>query len=148
MNIQVAGRDRTADLGPDIAAEAAQLKATRSIAALAPEHSAQVLKNAADGDDYLHRFVGLLRLRHGVRTAEYYIPRRPGWQGRISLAVKTLLWKLLRYQHDRIAFQQNLINELAIDALEFQQDRLDRELAELRQRVAGLETGPAKGAAS
>ena len=139
MNIQVAGRDRTADLGPDIAAEAAQLKATRSIAALAPEHSAQVLKNAADGDDYLHRFVGLLRLRHGVRTAEYYIPRRPGWQGRISLAVKTLLWKLLRYQHDRTAFQQNLINELNSQALERQNAVLTQEIERLRRRVEQFE---------
>ena len=63
------------------------------------------------------------------------------------MALKTVLWKLLRYQHDRTAFQQNLINELAIDALEFQQDRLDRELTELQQRVAGLEAGRTKGAA-
>ena len=147
MKLLVAGRDRTADLGPDITAAAARLKASGSIAALSPEHSAQVLKDSADGDDFLRRFVGLLRLRHGVRTADYYIPRGPGLRGRLALALKTVLWKLLRYQHDRTAFQQNLINELAIDALEFQQERLDRELAELRQRVAGLEAGRTKGAA-
>ena len=148
MNIHVAGKDRTADLEPAIAAEAARLKASGSIAALSPEHSAQVLKESAGADDYLRRFVALLRLRHGVRTADYYIPRGPGLRGKVALVVKTFFWKLLRYQHDRIVFQQNLINELAIDALEFQQDRLEGEVADLRRRIASLESGRTKGAAS
>ena len=138
MKLFVAGKDRTADLGPEIAAEAARLKASGSIAALSPQHSALVLKESLDRDDFLRRFIDLLRLRHGVRTADYYIPRGPGLRGQVAVAVKAFLWKLLRYQHDRMAFQQNLVNELAIDALEFQH-HLGRELAELDHRVARLE---------
>ena len=138
MKISVAGQDRTADLGPEIAAEAARLEASGSIGALSPQHSALVLRESLDRDDYLRRFIGLLQLRHGVRTADYYIPRGPGLRGKVAVAVKTFLWKLLRYQHDRMSFQQNLVNELAIDALEFQ-SRPGRELAELDRRVARLE---------
>ena len=147
MNITVAGKDRAGELGRTLAEEGARLKSAGSIGALAPQHCALALKEFTDRDDYMRRFIGLLQLRHGVRTADFYIPRGPGLRGRVALAVKTFLWKLLRYQHDRITFQQNLINELTLDALEFQQDRLGRELAELRQRVAGLESGRAKGGA-
>ena len=146
MHLTVAGKDRGSDLGQEIAAAAAQLQASGTICALSPEHSALVLKASTDRADYLRRYVALLRLRHGVRTADYYVARRPGWTGQMAAAVKTLLWKLLRYQHDRIAFQQNAVNELAIDALEFQRDELERDLADVKRRLAALERergGPA-----
>ena len=139
MNLTVAGKDRSGDLGQQMAAEAARLQATGTVGALSPEHSALVLKAAADRPDYLRRYLELLRLRHGIRTADYYIPRGPGLRGKVALALKTVLWKLLRYQHDRLAFQQNAVNELAIDALEFQRDETERELADLKRRMAALE---------
>ena len=147
MNIAVAEKDRTADLGPQIAREAARLKASGSIGSLAPEHSALTLKQSMDVEDYLQRFIPLLQLRHGVRTADYYIPRGPGLRGKVAVALKTVLWKLLRYQHDRITFQQNLINELAIDALAFRRDQARRELADLKERVERLEQNRPEGVA-
>ncbi len=147
MKITVAGEDRSGDLGRMLVEEAARLKAAGSAGALAPGHSALSLKESADRDDFLRRFIGLLRLRHGVRTADYYIPRAPGLRGKAAVALKTVLWKLLRYQHDRISSQQNLVNELAIGALEFQQDRMDRELADLKKRIGGLEKKGSEGAA-
>ncbi len=139
MKLTVAGKDRSGDLGRDMAADAARLQAAGSVGALAPEHSALALKAATDRADFLRRYVALLRLRHGVRTADYYIPRGPGWRGRIAVALKTVLWKLLRYQHDRMACQQNAVNELAIAALEFQRDETERDLADLKRRVVALE---------
>ena len=139
MNLTIAGKDRSGDLGRDVAAEAWRLQASGTIGALSPEHSALVLKASADRANYLCRYVDLLRLRHGIRTVDYYIPRASGLRGRASAAVKAVLWKLLRYQHDRMAFQQNAVNELAIDALEFQRDETERELTDLKRRVAALE---------
>ena len=146
MKITVAGQDRTGDLGPAVAAEAARLRAGGGIGTLAPEHTALRLKRSRDLDDYVYHFVELLRMRHGVRTTDYYVPRGPGWRGRIAVALKTVLWKLLRYQHDRLTLQQNLINELEINAVEFQRDRVNQELADLKRRVADLEQACAKGA--
>lgn len=148
MKITVAGKDRTAEIGQQIAADAARLKATCSIDSLSPEHSALLLKQAASRDDYTRRFIGLLRIRHGARTTDFYIPRGPGLKGKVAVALKSFLWKLLRYQHDRMAYQQNLINELAINALEFQQDQLSQELADLKQRVEGLEKGRSRAPVS
>lgn len=147
MRIAVAGKDRTGDLGRTLAEEAARLESAGPIGRFAPAHSAVVLKESAGAADYQRRFIDLLRMRQAVQTADYYVPRAPGLRGRAAAALKTVLWKLLRYQHDRISFQQNLINELALDALEFQQGRTDRELANLKRRVASLEGGRAKGAA-
>ncbi|MGD9782262.1 MAG: hypothetical protein AB7V14_08935 [Kiritimatiellia bacterium] len=146
MRIAVAGKDRTGDLGRSIAEEAGRLKSAGPVGRFAPEHSAVVLKESAGAADYQRRFIDLLRMRQGVRTSDYYVPRAPGLRGRASAAAKTLLWKLLRYQHDRISFQQNLINELAIDALEFQQGPMEQEWADLKRRVESLEEGRAKGA--
>ena len=146
MKITVAGQDRSGDLGQAVAAEAARLQATGGIGELSPAHSARNLQAAGDANDYSRRFVELLRMRHGVRTSDYYIPRGPGLRGKVAVALKSILWKLLRYQHERITYQQNLINELAIDALEFQQNRLDGELADLHLRVKNLEAGRTKSA--
>ena len=138
MKLTVAGRDRSADLGAAMAAEGARLAVQAGVVPLWPGHSALSLKAATDESDYLRRFTGLLRLRHGIRTGDFHIARAPGLRGRLSLAVKTFLWKLLHYQHERLAAQQSLVNELAIAALEFQQEQAARELRELRGRLERL----------
>ena len=140
MKITVAGQDRSGDLGQAVAAEAARLQAAGGIGALAPDHTALRLKVEDPRQDYLGKFIDLLRIRHGIRTTDYYIPRGPGLRGKVAVALKTFLWKLLRYQHDRITYQQNTVNELTINALEFQQARI----AELERRLARLEK-PAGG---
>ena len=50
-----------------------------------------------------------------------------------------MLWKLFRYQHDRMAFQQNSINELVISSIDFQQTSTRRHVDELEQRIQALE---------
>ena len=147
MKITVAGQDRTGDLGSAVAAEADRLRTGGGIGALAPDHTALRLKRSRDLDDYVYHFIELLRMRHGVRTSDYHIPRGPGLRGTVAVAVKTFLWKLLRYQHDRLTLQQNLINELEINSAEFQRDRLKQEIAELKRRIDSLEKGLPGGAA-
>lgn len=140
MKITVAGQDRSSDLGQAVSAEAARLQAAGGIGALASDHTALRLKVDDPRQDYLGKFIDLLRIRHGIRTTDYYIPRGPGLRGKVAVAVKTFLWKLLRYQHDRITYQQNAVNELTINALEFQQARIE----ELERRLVRLEK-PAAG---
>lgn len=148
MKIAVAGKDKTSELGQEIAAEAARLKASGSIGMLFPEHSALRLKEHPSREGYLYRFIELINMRHGVRTTDYYIPRGPGLRGKVAVALKAVLWKLFRYQHVRIASEQNLINELSIHAQAFQRDRLEQELKDLKQRIESLEKGQAKGSPS
>lgn len=86
------------------------------------------------------RFIQLMRIREGVDTNPFRIPRAPGWRGSLAVRLKVFLWQLLRYQHDRITFRQNLINSSLGGALEFEHRLRSREIDELRRSVAGLES--------
>jgi hypothetical protein len=135
MELLVAGKDRTSDWGAQIAVKATTLKGLRF---LSSHHSALSLKESHDASEYLDRFCDLLRMRHGVNTEDFPIPTRPGLMGSAFRAIKTVLWKLLRYQHDRIAFQQNVINELVITAVNLQQAAIRERLADLEREVETL----------
>jgi hypothetical protein len=117
---------------------------------LSPEHSALSLREAQTDAEYLDRFIRLLRIRPGLDTADFEIPRKPGLKGEFSAWVKKYLWKGLRYQHDRMAIQQNVINELVASLAEFEATSRRADVAALEKRVAELEAkagrkGKAKG---
>ena len=120
------------------------MKAKGGIGALSPEHTALTFKRAMGSDEFTRWFVSLLRIRHGVRTEDYFIPHGPGLRGKLALRLKLFLWRLLRYQRDRIAFQQNLINELTIMGLELQQKQMETRFAELKDRLDQMEKAGAK----
>jgi len=136
MQLFIAGTDRSRDLGEDLARSAAHHKGGRRYA---PEHSALSLKEAKNEAEFAERFCRLVRMRHGVSTDDFAIPTRGGWQGGIAGGIKRLLWKLLRYQHDRITYQQNVLNELLIAAIELQQKLLAQREGELTARLTRFE---------
>ncbi len=139
MKVVVAGKDRTQDLGREITAAANPLSQKGVVPFLSPHHSALSLKSARNEREFLDTFTNLTRMRHGVRTGDFYIAAQPGWKGRVMAWLKAALWRRLRYQHDRIAFQQNLINELNTQALERQNAVLTEEIGQLRRRIEQLE---------
>jgi len=138
MKITVAGQDCTEKLGGEIRQKAAALKKLTGRAA-PPEVSAEigalVLHKASSDADYLDHFVRLLRYRDAFDTYDFDIPRRPGPFGTVLAGIKRILWKLLRYQHDRIAFRQNMINGLFTNAIEFEMAERKKADAELGQRL-------------
>ena len=139
MRVIIASQDRTATLGAQIRESARRRADGGTPRFLSPEHSALTLKAAHDQADYLRIYSRLIGIRHGIQTESFAIPRKAGWGGAIVARIKKLLWKLLRYQHDRMAGQQNLVNELVIAGLEFEREECRREIARLEARVARLE---------
>lgn len=142
MNIIVAGENRTHDLGAEIQKAAALLKKKTGRSAppqISPEIGALVLHKAGCDGDYLDNFIRLLRYRDAYDTYDFDIPRRPGLVGAIMARIKKILWKLTRYQHDRIAFRQNLINGLFTSAIEFESDERRRKDNEINGRLARAE---------
>jgi hypothetical protein len=142
MKITVAGQDRTAELGPRVDAAAARARSAPLMIHPQRELSARSLLDAATEEEYLDRFVALVRRKHHADTFRIDVPRRRGAAGAALARVRLFLWKLLRYQHDRMAFQQNLINSQLAAALEFERD----EVRKLRSRVAELERRAGGGA--
>lgn len=141
MKIIVANKDRTSDMGAEIRQSASALQHGRCVPEfISPEISALCLLKAKSEDDYLREFVRILRYRDAVDTLDFDIPKKPGLFGLILAKLKVFLWKLLRYQHDRIAFRQNLINGTLTSALEFESACREKETAELKKRIEALET--------
>ena len=137
MQLFIDGKDRSSDIGATLARQAA-----RHQGALSPwssRDSALSLKESQNATDYLDRFRRLLRLRHALSTETFPIPARTGIAGALLRTFKGVLWKLLRYQHDRMAFQQNSINELVMSYVDFQQAASRRQMAVLEERLRVLE---------
>jgi hypothetical protein len=133
-SVRIGGADRSGALAPalEAAAGGADPVEARVAAVLA-------LRTCTTEAEFDARFADLLRQRAGLDTGAFAIPRKPGVAGRCLAAVKAALWKLLRYQHDHMAFQQSAWNAAAAAALEAERAAWRRELAALEQRVRELE---------
>ncbi len=146
MTIVVAGQ-QAAPLEEQVRRTAADMRRSRRQPQIvSPEIGASALAGADSDAGHHANFLRLLRYRDAVDTLDFDIPRRPGPVGGCWQRAKRLLWKLLRYQHDRIAFRQNLINGLFTQALENEWRLRCRETAALRARVEALENRERAGA--
>lgn len=142
MKLSIAGHDRTQDLGPELRQQAAIMARgddRHQPARIAAHISALALARAQSDTEYLDHLIRLIRYRDAVDTLDFDIPRKPGLAGLCMTRLKAFLWKLLRYQHDRIAFRQNLINTQLTSALEFEFTQRQKETDDLKRRVAELE---------
>lgn len=142
MKISIAGQDRTRDLGQALRQQAeamARGAASRKLSPLPPEIGALALARAKSDAEYMDHLIRLIRCRDAVGPLDFDIPRKPGLAGLFMTRLKTFLWKLLRYQHERIAFRQNLINTQLTGALEFEFTQRRKETDDLKRRVAELE---------
>lgn len=118
--ILVGGQDRTAEILPFLDAAVASVPPSRHLRGLHENDSAMSLLQSAHENDYQDRLISLLRMRRGMDTRDFEVPVRPGWIGRLQKPIRVFLWRLLKYQHDRMAFQQNMINEMLVSALEYE----------------------------
>lgn len=142
MKLSVAGQDRTQDLGRELHRQAEAMErgpAGLKLAPLPPEIGALALARAGSDAEYMEHLVRLIGYRDAVDTLDFDIPRKPGIAGLFMIKLKAFLWKLLRYQHDRIVFRQNLINTQLTSALEFEFTQRRQETDDLKRRVAELE---------
>ena len=137
--IEIAGRDRTEDIGCEVSAAAERRRATSAPVVSDPAEGVLALRDADDEADYARRLVEQLRLRNTIRLEPFVSPRKPGWTGALGYRVRQWLWQFLRYQHHHTAAQQNEINVQTTAALEFQNAAQERQIAELRRRIERLE---------
>lgn len=143
MKISVAGQDRTHDLGRELCRQAEVMQGGEANHKPKPSLVApdiMPLARSQSEEEYLDQLIGLIRSRNAVVTRDFDIPRKSGVVGLCLARLKALLWKLLRYQHDRIAFQQNRINALQGSALEYEIALRQKAVADLDQRLKRLES--------
>lgn len=141
MNITINNQDRTTELKARIE-QGMQSHSDRPPPVQVPaELNALALRDARTQSEYQETLTRLIRYRDNVDTMPFDIPNRGGWIGKIAVLFKKVWWKLLRYQHDRITFRQNLINSLYASALEYERDQRRSEVAALETRIKKLEEG-------
>lgn len=128
--IVIAGRDRTADLLPGLGGQ-------RAPGGEPPP--ALALGQAKNQSDYLERLIALLRTHGALRTDSGEVPVPPGLLGRLLKPLRRLQWRVFRYQHDRMAFQQNAINRHVAAVLECLREECRGDIARLEARIAALE---------
>lgn len=95
----------------------------------------------ADSEELLRFYLNCLRDGVHVDINDYQIEdRRSGWQGKILVKIKTVLWKLLKFYTFRMWHQQNQINGLMVTAIESSFQQYEKKIAALEARLAALET--------
>lgn len=141
MNITINSEDRTTELKTRIE-KGMQAHAKRPPPIHVPaEVNALTLREARTETEYQEILTRLIRRRDIVNTLPFDFPNFGGWTGKANVLFKKALWKLLRHQHDRIAFQQNQINSLYSSALEYERDQRRADVAALEARIKALEEG-------
>ena len=133
------GKDRTAALESHIRHSLRSRDTSRVPDTIAWEISALSLGEVDSESDYEDRLIQLIPYRDHVHTLPFDIPHRGGLLGRCTAVMKRFLWKLLRYQHDQMAFRQNLINSMHTSATEFERSQLRTEIGRLEERIEKLE---------
>ena len=139
MKLVIAGKDRTDDLGRQLA-ETAQRR-TQAILeeSLRKESDVLALRESDSQEEYLRRHVTLLRARNCVDPARFETPCRPGVFGRCLHGIRMFLWKVFRYQHEWTAARQNTINVQLAYELECERELRERQVRRLEDRVRRLE---------
>jgi len=139
MNVDVNGKAMDQAEIERLRARAAELHARPELQPRPGQLDETLLGDVSDVEAFDRAFLARLRDRTSVDTASFPIPRKPGLIGRCSGLLRSFLWKLLRYQHDRMAGRQNRINALIVGALENETTALRAEIAGLKARIDRLE---------
>lgn len=139
MKILVGGEDRTDVVGEMVTKGVGRLHRHPDAPEFVhPDYSALTLRDAEDTSAYLHRLIDLIRKRSELSTIPARVSHGQGIVTTIKASIRWLMWRVLRYQHDRMAFQQNIVNTQMTSALEFLLEEQSRELSELRARIDAL----------
>ncbi len=103
------------------------------------EASALRMASAGDDSEWLALWMQILPQRAGIALDGFTIAAQPGFRGRVLQRVRSLLWRVFRYQHERVAYRQNLVNAHMVTAIRFHYLQMVNECAELRGRIEQLE---------
>lgn len=90
-------------------------------------------------DDFITFYLTCLREAVFVDISDFEIHERRRFLGPLLVALKTTIWKLLKFYTYRLWSQQNQVNGLVVTALEGLEEQSAARLAALEKRLAELE---------
>ncbi len=137
--LTVAGVDRRADLGQEIAAQAAALPGKWVGERLRGESPILDLGEATSEQEFLDRHLKIFGTRTHLGFDDFSFPPGRSFVGRVVGLFRRLGWRIMRPPHEWVAFQQTAVNIQLYQALELEVRLRKRENAELRERLHALE---------
>ena len=96
-------------------------------------------------DDFITFYLTCLRDAVFVDISDFEIRERRRFFGPLLVALKTTIWKLLKFYTYRLWSQQNQVNGLLITALEGLEEQSAARVAALEKRLAELEKATGHG---
>jgi len=139
MEIQIAGKKLSVEHAGRISARAEDLTNNSTFKPRPGAIKEDFFIDISDPDRFDRALINLLRDRSVVDTKSFDFPRKPGLCGSLMYYLRAVLWKLLRYQHDRMSSRQNRINGLIISSLEERTNALQVEIDVLKQMFSQIE---------
>ena len=97
------------------------------------------LANLKDEESYLAFYLECLRDAVFVDISDFEIFERRARFSRLLVALKKVIWNLLKFYTYRLWSQQNQVNGLLLSAVESTESRYRDKVAELEKRIAVLE---------
>ena len=93
-----------------------------------------------DDESFMERYLLCLRQIVPVDINDFEILERRSRLAPLSKAVKKTIWKLLKFYTYRLWSQQNQTNDVLLAAIEIMDRRHKKEGADLKARIAALES--------
>ena len=106
------------------------------------------LANLNSEDEFLSFYLECLRDASVVDINDFEIIERRAHLGRLLVALKRSLWKLLKFYTYRLWSQQNLVNGLLVSAVDSLESRNRDRIGKLEARIAELEAKLTNGEAA
>ncbi|MDE0839585.1 MAG: hypothetical protein OSB41_11110 [Kiritimatiellae bacterium] len=141
MHITIAGQDRNETLAKTIEQTSDRRANRASInGRIAEQADVLALKTATTTSAYLTMFSTLASSKSYVQTSTFARPAATGKLGRMTDALRQILWKLCRWQADVNAYKQNAINQQLAHLTMMEREERNRQITELRRRIDTLES--------
>jgi hypothetical protein len=141
MVLTVAGKNRSRDIGRDIAAEAAAFDNAEFRVKTADAAAILELGKVSSEEDYLTLQLEILGQRNQIDLNECTLPEgsNESLPKRIIGKLRGVLWRLIRFGFEWTLFHQNAITEQQAITLAHEVRLRRRENDELRKRISVLE---------
>jgi hypothetical protein len=97
------------------------------------------LVNLRNEKEFLEFYLKCLRDSVFVDISDFKIHERRRFFAPLLVALKTVIWKLLKFYTYRLWSQQNQVNGLLVTAIEGLDEQYGTKIKQLEQRIAELE---------
>ena len=98
------------------------------------------LANLKHDDDFFGLYMACLREAFLVDITDFEIVERRPFAGRVLVALKKVIWNLLKFYTYRLWSQQNQVNGLLLSAVEAAEQKYRDRINDLETRLAHVES--------